>query len=82
MEREEILNEVKDVLRQQLGVDKDIVDVESRLKEDLGADSLDKLEMCISLEDRFDVSINDPAVENFQTIGDVVNYLHSGMKSD
>lgn len=60
-----------------MGVDKDTINMESRFKEDLGADSLDVVEFIMELEDEFSVEIPDSDAETLTTVGAVVTYLDS-----
>ena len=54
--------------------------METRIAEDLGADSLDVVELLMSIEDEFEVEIPDEEIENLKTIGDVVEYIQSNMQ--
>jgi acyl carrier protein len=59
----------------QLGIELDEVVTEARILEDLGADSLDVVELVMALEEAFDIVVPDEDVEGMQTIGDVESYL-------
>ena len=66
---------VTDLIVQQLGVSKDEVVLNASFVDDLGADSLDIVELVMSLEEEFDIEIPDDDAEKIQTIGDAVAYL-------
>ncbi len=66
---------VKAVIVDQLGVDEDTVTTESSFVDDLGADSLDIVELIMGLETEFDLEIPDEEAEKIRTVGDAVNYI-------
>ena len=70
-----IFDEVRDVVVEQLSVAADAVKMESKIIEDLGADSLDVVELVMALEEKFDVEIPDSEAEKLISIADVVNYV-------
>ena len=74
-----IFDEVRDVVVEQLSVAADAVKMESKIIEDLGADSLDVVELVMALEEKFDVEIPDREAEKLISIADVVNYVE-GLK--
>ena len=69
------LNRVKSILAKDLGFFEDQIKENSRLTNDLHADSLDIVEIVISLENEFQIDIPDKVMEEFQTVKDIVNYL-------
>jgi acyl carrier protein len=71
------LDRVKSVIVNQLGVDEAAVTLDTSIKEDLGADSLDVVELVMELEDEFDIEISDEEVDKITTVGDVVKYIES-----
>ncbi len=75
MEHEEIFAKVKEVIIDQLSVDEDDVTSEASFFDDLGADSLDIVELVMALEDSFGVSIPDEEAESIKTVGDAVEYI-------
>lgn len=77
MERDEILEKVKGVIVEQLGVDEADVTEEASFIDDLGADSLDIVELVMALEEEFGVSIPDEEAENIKTVGDAVAYIEA-----
>ena len=66
---------VIDIVAEQLGVDKDKIKAESNFVNDLGADSLDTVELVMELEEEFDISIPDDAAEKIQTVGEAVKHI-------
>ncbi len=75
MEHDEIFVKVKEVIVDQLSVDEDDVTSEASFFDDLGADSLDIVELVMALEDSFGVSIPDEEAESIKTVGDAVEYI-------
>ena len=75
MEREELLEKVKAVIVEQLNVEEDDVTEDASFVDDLGADSLDIVELVMALEEEFGISIPDEEAENIKTVGDAVNYI-------
>lgn len=71
---------VRDIIAKQLSVKPEEVKVESNIAEDLGADSLDLVEILMSLEDEFGISIPDEAIPQIKTIKDVVEFIDSNKK--
>ena len=72
---ESVEEQVKEIIVKQMGVNKDQVTPETSFINDLGADSLDTVELVMELEDAFDVSIPDEDAEKMQTVGDAINYI-------
>ena len=70
-----VFEEVKGILADQLDVEEEKVTMEASITEDLGADSLDVVDLVMSLEEEFDVEIPDDQVENIKTVGDIVKYI-------
>lgn len=66
---------VKSILVEELDLDADEVTLESNIKEDLGADSLDMVDLIMSIEDAFDIKVDESDAANIKTVGDVVNYI-------
>ena len=67
--------QLRNVVAEQLGLDRSEIVPEARILDDLGADSLDIVELVMALEERFDIEVPDADVEMLQTIGDVVAYV-------
>ena len=70
-----MLERIKETIANTLAVDADIIKPETSLKEDLDADSLDFVELVMSLEDEFDVKIGEDDTAKIQTIQDIIDYL-------
>ena len=70
-----IQERVKQIVAEQLGVDEDQVTDEASFMEDLGADSLDTVELVMALEEEFDIEISDEDAEKIQTVQDAVAYI-------
>lgn len=66
---------VIDIVAEQLGVDKDKINRESNFVNDLGADSLDTVELVMELEEEFDIDIPDEAAEKIQTVGQAIEHI-------
>ena len=72
-----IIDKIKSILAEQLDVDVEELTPETDIAKDLNADSLDVVEILMSLEDEFSVEIPDEEIENIKTIGDLVEYIES-----
>ena len=70
---------VKKIVVDQLGVNEADVTIDSTFIDDLGADSLDVVDLVMSLEDEFDIEIPDEEIENIKTVGDVVKYIEDNI---
>lgn len=66
---------VIDIVAEQLGVNKEQITTETSFVNDLGADSLDVVELVMELEEEFDINIPDDAAEKIQTVGQAVDYI-------
>jgi acyl carrier protein len=75
MEHEEIFDKVKEVIVDQLNVEEDDVTEDAAFVDDLGADSLDIVELVMALEEQFGVSIPDDQAEKIRTVGDAVSFI-------
>ncbi|TDL35071.1 acyl carrier protein [Jeotgalibacillus sp. S-D1] len=73
----EVMDRVTKIIVDRLGVDESEVKLEASFKEDLGADSLDVVELVMELEDEFDMVISDEDAEKIGTVGDAVNYIEA-----
>ena len=80
MTTQEIQDKVIEIIAKQLEVDKAKIQPETKIAEDLGADSLDRAEMVMDLEDEFDVNIPDDAESKIKTVGDTVTFIEEQMK--
>ena len=70
-----LFEEVRDVVVEQLNVSPDEVKEESKFVEDLGADSLDVVELVMALEEEFDLEIPDDKAEGISTVGDAIKFI-------
>ena len=75
MNSEEIFDKVKEIIIEQLGVAESTITTEASFIDDLGADSLDIVELIMALEEEFDIEIPDSDAEKVVTVGDVVEYI-------
>ena len=79
MSSEEVFDKVKEIIVEQLGVAENAVTEEASFIDDLGADSLDIVELIMALEEEFDMEIPDADAEKVVTVGDVVEYIRDNI---
>jgi len=72
-----LLEDVREVVVEQLNVNPDEIKEDSKFVEDLGADSLDVVELVMALEEKFDVEIPDSDAEGIATVGDAIKYIET-----
>lgn len=72
-----VLDKIKSILSSQFGIDEDQITENTDVVNDLGADSLDVVEMMMSVEDEFGLMIEDEEIAEMKTVGDVVNYIEN-----
>lgn len=77
MTPQDALKKTTDILFDQLGVDRDLITPEARLEEDLGADSLDLVEIIMAVEDEFIIDIPDEHAEKLQTVQQLADYAQT-----
>ena len=80
MSSEEVLEKVKEIIVEQLGVSDSAITMEASFIDDLGADSLDIVELIMALEEEFDIEIPDSDAEKVVTVEDVVEYIKENVK--
>ena len=71
----DVANRVKAIVVEHLGVDESKVSADASFIDDLGADSLDTVELVMAFEEEFNVEIPDDAAENIQTVGDAIKFI-------
>lgn len=76
---EMVFEKVRSILVDQLDLDEEKVTPEASVADDLGADSLDIVDLVMSLEEEFDLEIPDDQVENIKTVGDIVKYIEDNI---
>lgn len=72
-----VLEKVKAILAEQFDVEEDKITTDTDLQEDLGADSLDVVDLLMSIEDEFEVEVPDEEIENIKTVGSLVSYIEA-----
>ncbi len=77
----DVKSKVSDIIANQLGVDREMITPEAHVVDDLGADSLDIVELVMALEEAFDLEIPDDDAERIRTVQDIYQYLESRMNS-
>ena len=77
----QVTDKVIDIVCEQLGVNKEKVSADTSFINDLGADSLDQVELVMEFEDEFDLNIPDEEAEKIQTVGDAIRYIEGKAKS-
>ncbi len=74
-----VFEKIKNILAEQLDANEEEMTMETNIAKDLGADSLDVVELLMSIEDEFEVEIPDEEIENIKTIGDLTEYIQNNM---
>ena len=77
-----IFDKLREIIAEQLDVNPLDITGDSDIQEDLGADSLDVVDLITTIEDEFDLSIPDEAVDDIKTIGDIVNYIEKNTDAE
>ena len=80
MSVENVQERVKNIIVEQLGVEADQVKPEAQFVNDLGADSLDTVELIMALDEEFDIEIPDEKAEKIKTVGEAVSYIEENAK--
>ena len=75
-----VFEKIKKILAEQLDADEEEMTLDTKIAEDLGADSLDVVELLMSIQDEFEVEIPDEEIDNIKTIGNVVDYIQNHMQ--
>ena len=74
-----VFEKMKKILAEQLDADIETITLETDIADDLGADSLDVVEMLMSIEDEFEIEIPDEKIESLKTVGQVVEYIQENI---
>jgi acyl carrier protein len=77
-----VLERLKKIVVEQLGVDEEQVTPEASITDDLGADSLDRVELVMAIEQEFNIEISDEDAEKIETIQDAVNYVQKRVEEE
>jgi acyl carrier protein len=77
MTKQEILERIQKILADQLSIELETIEVTSNIIEDLNADSIDFVDLVMSLESEFDMAIMDEEAERIRTVGDAVDFIHA-----
>jgi acyl carrier protein len=75
-----MFDKVKAIIASELGVAENKITMEARLSEDLGADSLDAVELIMAIEDEFGIEVNDEAAQKIHQVKDIVEYVEKVVK--
>lgn len=75
LSKDDIISKVKEITSEQLGVDRSQITAEANFVDDLGADSLDTVELVMALEEEFDLEISDEEAEKLTTVEKVISYV-------
>jgi acyl carrier protein len=76
---EEVFDRVKTIIAEKLGVEEDEITIDSDLTEDLGADSLDLVDLVMAFEDEFNLKVDDEQIESISTVGDIIEQIGKGL---
>lgn len=74
-----VLEKVKAILSEQFDVEEDSITPDTSIAEDLGADSLDVVDLLMSIEDEFEIEIPDEEIDNIKTVGELVKYIEGNV---
>ncbi len=77
-----VFDKVKELISEQLDVKADDITEDSSIQDDLGADSLDVVDLVMAIEDEFSVEIPEDQVENIKTVGDIVKFIEDNAEKD
>ena len=72
-----VFDKIREIIVEQLDVEEDKVTTDASITEDLGADSLDVVDLVMNIEESFDLEIPDEEVENIKTVGDIVKFIEA-----
>lgn len=72
-----VFEKVAEILSEQLGIDTDKISMDSLLEEDLDADSLDAIDVVMSIEDEFQIEVPDEVISSMKSVADIVNFIEN-----
>lgn len=75
-----IFDEVKEILAEQLDIDPETIKMTSNLQTDLGADSLDAIDIVMSIEDQYGIEVPDSVIENMRSVEDIVSFIENNVE--
>lgn len=75
-----IFDEVKEILAEQLDIDPETIEMTSNLQTDLGADSLDAIDIVMSIEDQYEIEVPDSVIENMKSVEDIVSFIENNVE--
>lgn len=75
-----IFDEVKEILAEQLDIDPETIEMTSNLQTDLGADSLDAIDIVMSIEDQYGIEVPDSVIENMRSVEDIVSFIENNIE--
>ena len=73
-----VFEKLQNIIVEELGVDKEEVTMEANLNDDLGADSLDAVELIMAIEDAFGIEVSDDVAQSLNTVGKIVEFIEGG----
>ncbi len=74
-----VLEKVKAILSEQFDVEEDSITADTSIADDLGADSLDVVDLLMSIEDEFEIEVPDEEIDNIKTVGELVRYIEDNV---
>lgn len=77
-----IFDEVKEILADQLDINAEDIELSSNLSDDLGADSLDAIDIVMTVEDQYSIEVPDEAIEAMKTVEDIVVFIEANIESE
>ena len=75
-----IFDEVKEILAEQLDIDPETIEMTSNLQTELGADSLDAIDIVMSIEDQYGIEVPDSVIENMRSVEDIVSFIENNVE--
>ncbi|MGN0523625.1 MAG: acyl carrier protein [Eubacterium sp.] len=77
-----IFDEVKEILADQLDINAENIELSSNLSDDLGADSLDAIDIVMTVEDQYSIEVPDEAIEAMKTVEDIVGFIEANIEAE